>query len=39
MIKDLLSETEDRMKKTLESLDEDFKSVRTGRASQHWLNA
>ena len=33
MIKDLLADTEDRMKKTLESLDEDFKSVRTGRAS------
>ena len=33
MIKDLLAETEDRMKKTLESLDEDFKSVRTGRAT------
>lgn len=33
MIKDLLADAEDRMKKTLESLDEDFKSVRTGRAS------
>ncbi len=33
MIKDLLEDTEDRMKKTMESLDEDFKSVRTGRAS------
>jgi len=33
MIKDLLADTEYRMKKTLEVLDADFKSVRTGRAS------
>jgi ribosome recycling factor len=33
MIKDLLVDTEERMKKTLESLDDDFKTVRTGRAS------
>ena len=33
MIKDLLAETEDRMKKTLDALDDDFKTVRTGRAS------
>ena len=33
MIKDLLKDTEERMKKTLDSLDEDFKAVRTGRAS------
>ncbi|MDF1514804.1 MAG: ribosome recycling factor [Anaerolineae bacterium] len=33
MIKDLLEDTEQRMKKTLESLDEDFKTVRTGRAA------
>jgi ribosome recycling factor len=33
MIKDLLAETEGRMKKTLDTLDDDFKTVRTGRAS------
>ncbi len=33
MIKDLLSESEARMIKTLEAMEEDFKSVRTGRAS------
>ena len=33
MIKDLLSDTEQRMKKTLDSMDDDFKTVRTGRAS------
>ncbi len=33
MIKELLNETEERMQKTLESIEEDFKSVRTGRAS------
>ncbi|HOU14532.1 MAG TPA: ribosome recycling factor [Anaerolineae bacterium] len=33
MIKELMSETEERMDKTVESLEEDFKSVRTGRAS------
>lgn len=33
MINDLMQETEDRMKKTLSSLEEDYKSVRTGRAS------
>ena len=33
MIKDLLIETEDRMKKALDAMDEDFKTVRTGRAS------
>ena len=33
MIKDLLAETEQRMKKTLDAMDDDFKTVRTGRAS------
>ena len=33
MIKALINETEDRMTKTLESMEEDFKSIRTGRAS------
>ncbi|HQE91246.1 MAG TPA: ribosome recycling factor [Anaerolineae bacterium] len=33
MIKELMSETEDRMVKTVESMEEDFKSIRTGRAS------
>ena len=33
MIKDLLIETEQRMKKTLDALDDDFKTIRTGRAS------
>ena len=33
MIKDLIKDTEERMKKTLESMDDDFKTVRTGRAS------
>lgn len=33
MIKDLLVDTEDRMKKALDAMDEDFKTVRTGRAS------
>ena len=33
MIKDLLHETEDKMKKTLEALDADLRTVRTGRAS------
>lgn len=33
MIKELMSETEARMDKTLESMEEDFKSIRTGRAS------
>lgn len=33
MIPDLLSLTEDRMQKTIESLEEDLKGVRTGRAS------
>ncbi len=33
MIKDLLHETEDKMKKTLDVLDDDLGSIRTGRAS------
>lgn len=33
MIKDLLQETENRMVKTIEALDTDLKTVRTGRAS------
>ncbi len=33
MIKELLHETEQRMKKAVESMEEDFKSIRTGRAS------
>jgi ribosome recycling factor len=33
MIKDLLTETEQRMKKTLDAMDDDFKTIRTGRAS------
>jgi ribosome recycling factor len=33
MIKELISETEVRMDKTVEALEEDFKSIRTGRAS------
>ncbi len=33
MIKDLLQETEGRMAKTVESLDADLRTVRTGRAS------
>lgn len=33
MIKDLIKETQGRMKRTLESMDEDFKTVRTGRAT------
>ncbi len=33
MIKDLLRETEDTLKKTLEALDDDLATIRTGRAS------
>lgn len=33
MIRDLLSETEDRMKKTVEVLEADLRTIRTGRAS------
>jgi ribosome recycling factor len=33
MIKELMSETEVRMDKTMEAMEEDFKSIRTGRAS------
>lgn len=33
MIKDLLRETEDKMKKTIEALEADLRTVRTGRAS------
>ena len=33
MIKDLLKDTEDRMKSTLSVLDDDLKGMRTGRAS------
>jgi ribosome recycling factor len=33
MIKELMNETEVRMNKTVEALEEDFKSIRTGRAS------
>lgn len=33
MIRDLLRETEDRMKKTLEVLEADLRAIRTGRAS------
>lgn len=33
MIKDLMRETEIRMDKTIEAMEEDFKSIRTGRAS------
>jgi ribosome recycling factor len=38
MIKELLSETEARMKKTLDALEEDFRSIRTGRASPALLD-
>lgn len=38
MIKELLSETEARMKKTLDTLEEDFRSIRTGRASPALLD-
>jgi ribosome recycling factor len=33
MIKDLLRETEDKMKKAVEALDADLRTIRTGRAS------
>ena len=33
MIKDLLRETEGRMQKSLNSMEDDFKTIRTGRAS------
>lgn len=33
MIKDLLRETEDRMRKAIESLEVDLRAIRTGRAS------
>ncbi len=33
MIKDLLRETEDRMRKTIEVLEADLRTIRTGRAS------
>ncbi len=33
MIEDLISETEERMTKTVEAVEEDLKAVRTGRAS------
>jgi len=33
MIKDLLRETEDRMRKTIEVLETDLRTIRTGRAS------
>jgi len=33
MIKDLLHETEDKMKKAIEALDADLRTIRTGRAS------
>ena len=33
MIKELMNETEVRMDKTVEAMEEDFKSIRTGRAS------
>jgi ribosome recycling factor len=33
MIKDLLRETEDKMKKAIEALDADLRTIRTGRAS------
>lgn len=33
MIKELMTETEVRMDKTVEAMEEDFKSIRTGRAS------
>jgi ribosome recycling factor len=33
MIKDVLAETEDRMKKSIEALQTDLKAIRTGRAS------
>ncbi len=33
MIKELMTETEIRMDKTVEAMEEDFKSIRTGRAS------
>jgi len=33
MIRELMSETEVRMDKTVEAMEEDFKSIRTGRAS------
>ncbi len=33
MLKDVMQETESRMEKTMEALEEDFKGVRTGRAA------
>jgi ribosome recycling factor len=33
MIKDLLRETEDKMKKAIEALDSDLRTIRTGRAT------
>ncbi|MBN2006136.1 MAG: ribosome recycling factor [Anaerolineae bacterium] len=33
MLKDMMQETENRMGKTIEALEEDFKGVRTGRAA------
>jgi ribosome recycling factor len=33
MIKDLLRETENKMKKTVEALDKDLRTIRTGRAT------
>ncbi len=33
MLKDVMQETESRMEKTMEALEEDFKAVRTGRAA------
>lgn len=38
MIKDLMQDTKSRMTKTLEAMEEDFKGVRTGRASPALVN-
>jgi ribosome recycling factor len=38
MIKDLLNETDSRMRKTIEALEEDLRSLRTGRASPALLD-
>ena len=38
MIKDLLNETDSRMRKTVEALEEDLRSLRTGRASPALLD-
>jgi ribosome recycling factor len=38
MIDDLLRETETRMKKGIESMEDDYRGLRTGRAALRWWN-